>query len=80
VEGVEEEREPSLSSSSSSSLSSSSVVADDRNVASVDCVSIEDGPSLSEDTSSYSSTTNLRGVYTLLPDLVVVTYVLSVSG
>ena len=50
------------------------------NVESVDCVSIEDGPSLSDDTSSYSSTTSLLGAYTLLPDLVVVTYVLSVSG
>jgi len=49
-------------------------------VASVDCVSIEDGPSLSDDTSSYSSTMSLLGVYTLLPDLVVVTNVLSVSG
>jgi hypothetical protein len=78
---VEEEEvvPPSSSESSLSSLSSDDDEASVK-VASVDCVSIEDGPSLSDDTSSYSSTMSLLGVYTLLPDLVVVTSTLSVSG
>ena len=71
---------PSSSSESSEPSLSSPDGKESVKVASVDCVSIEDGPSLSDETSSYSSTMSLFGVNTFLPDRVVVTYALSVSG